>query len=199
MHQKLTLAFACACALVVALLGATTLHAETTPEPDPPQRRRRPTTRRTRRRRPHRRGTGAPAARAPADDRPLPPRDLALAAHDGSVCHPQAPERAGRLAGKSRPGGRRRADAEARAEPAAQAPVALHPPLRRGVERSERTLLRWSADGLVVPARVRAGICFRRKERPTAGRRSSRCGSPNAHTGPAAGSTHGRTRRAAAG
>lgn len=35
MHHKLTLAFACACALVAALLGAATLHAETTPEPDP--------------------------------------------------------------------------------------------------------------------------------------------------------------------
>jgi hypothetical protein len=35
MHHKLTPAFACACALVVALLGAATLHAETTPEPDP--------------------------------------------------------------------------------------------------------------------------------------------------------------------
>jgi hypothetical protein len=35
MHRKLTLAFACACALLVALLGATTLQAETTPEPDP--------------------------------------------------------------------------------------------------------------------------------------------------------------------
>jgi hypothetical protein len=34
MHQKLTLAFACACALVAALAAATTLRAETTP-PDP--------------------------------------------------------------------------------------------------------------------------------------------------------------------
>ena len=33
MHQKLTLAFACACALVVSLAAATTLRAETTPEP----------------------------------------------------------------------------------------------------------------------------------------------------------------------
>jgi hypothetical protein len=33
MHQKLTLAFACACALVVSLGAATTLPAETTPEP----------------------------------------------------------------------------------------------------------------------------------------------------------------------
>ncbi|CAN5177619.1 hypothetical protein BH18ACT12_BH18ACT12_05510 [soil metagenome] len=40
MHHKLTLAFACACALMVALFGvalfgAATLRAETTPEPDP--------------------------------------------------------------------------------------------------------------------------------------------------------------------
>ncbi len=33
MHFKLTLAFACACALVVALTGAATLKAETTPDP----------------------------------------------------------------------------------------------------------------------------------------------------------------------
>jgi hypothetical protein len=33
MHSKLTLAFACACALGVALFGAATLQAETTPEP----------------------------------------------------------------------------------------------------------------------------------------------------------------------
>jgi hypothetical protein len=35
MHSKLTLAFACACAFVAALAGATTLQAETTPEPPP--------------------------------------------------------------------------------------------------------------------------------------------------------------------
>lgn len=35
MHHKLTLAFACACALMAALLGASTLRAETTPEPEP--------------------------------------------------------------------------------------------------------------------------------------------------------------------
>ena len=34
MHQKFTLAFACACALITALAAATTLRAETTP-PDP--------------------------------------------------------------------------------------------------------------------------------------------------------------------
>ena len=34
MHHKLTLALACACALLLALFGATTLRAETTPEPD---------------------------------------------------------------------------------------------------------------------------------------------------------------------
>jgi hypothetical protein len=33
MHLKSTLAFACACALLAALLGAATLRAETTPEP----------------------------------------------------------------------------------------------------------------------------------------------------------------------
>jgi hypothetical protein len=33
MHSKLTLAFACACALVVSLAAATTLRAGTTPEP----------------------------------------------------------------------------------------------------------------------------------------------------------------------
>jgi hypothetical protein len=33
MQSKVTLAFACACALLVALLGAATLRAETTPEP----------------------------------------------------------------------------------------------------------------------------------------------------------------------
>jgi hypothetical protein len=33
MHQKLTLAFACACALGGALAGAATLQAETTPDP----------------------------------------------------------------------------------------------------------------------------------------------------------------------
>lgn len=33
MHSKTTLAAACACALIVALLGAATLQAETTPEP----------------------------------------------------------------------------------------------------------------------------------------------------------------------
>jgi len=33
MHQKLTLAFACACALVVSLGAASTLRAENTPEP----------------------------------------------------------------------------------------------------------------------------------------------------------------------
>ena len=33
MQQKLTLAFACACALVVALGAASTLRAESTPEP----------------------------------------------------------------------------------------------------------------------------------------------------------------------
>ena len=34
MHHKLTLALACACALLLALFGATTLRAETTPEPE---------------------------------------------------------------------------------------------------------------------------------------------------------------------
>lgn len=33
MYPKVTLALACACALIVALLGAATLRAETTPEP----------------------------------------------------------------------------------------------------------------------------------------------------------------------
>ena len=33
MHSKSTLAAACACSLIVALLGAATLRAETTPEP----------------------------------------------------------------------------------------------------------------------------------------------------------------------
>jgi hypothetical protein len=35
MRQKLTLAFACACVLIVALAGAATLRAETTPETEP--------------------------------------------------------------------------------------------------------------------------------------------------------------------
>src|SRR5436853_3055363 len=50
-----------------------------------------------------------------------------------------------------------REGAATRAEPSAQAGVALHPPLRGRLARSERALLRRSADGRAVPADVRTG------------------------------------------
>src|SRR6266567_971490 len=81
---------------------------------------------------------------------------MALATHDGPQAHAQTREPARRRGGEDRgveaSGGE---DAQACPEPTAQAPMALHPPLRRRVERSESAVLRRPADGSQLPAQVR--------------------------------------------
>ena len=79
------------------------------------------------------------------------------------------------------------------AEPASQEPVALHPRLRRLVDRPELSLLRRAADGSSSSRRPTAATCCARRAPPTTGRRSSRCGSRSGRTGLAVFS-HGRTR-----
>ena len=70
----------------------------------------------------------------------------------------------------------------ARGASAAQARLALHPPLRGQLERPERPVLGRPADGPRLHAHLRAAASSCARARPTAGRRSSRCGSPSAPT-----------------
>src|SRR5438874_13401104 len=58
-------------------------------------------------------------------------------------------------------------DETSRVQPTAQAGMALHPPLRGRLARSERSLLRRAADGRAVPAHVRAlALPAQRDRRP---------------------------------
>ncbi len=76
--------------------------------------------------------------------------------------------------------------------------LALHPSLRRRLDRPGRALLRRPADGHLVPANVRTpSYCGARAPRTT-GRRSSRCGSPSVPIAADAATTRGPTRRGTA-
>src|SRR4029077_18989866 len=89
-------------------------------------------------------------------DRQVPPRDVALAAHEGTQAHREPPGASRDRPGEDRPLAPRRAeDARARPESAPQATVALHPSFRRRLERSGPTVLRRPADGSQLPAHLR--------------------------------------------
>src|SRR5438034_11770138 len=95
-------------------------------------------------------------ARHPATDRQIPPRDLAVATHDGARAHPQSQGPACGCPGEDRSvAACCGQDALPSPESAAQAPMVVYPPLRRLVERSESTVLRRPADGPRLPARLR--------------------------------------------
>ena len=142
---------------------------------------------------------GSPA-RADPD---LSHRDVALAAADGPsrgrrrTSASERPRAAYRTWVRDLWRTARRAAERRAAEPPHRAGVALHPPLRAqpgpglGDAHGQR-LLRRPADGHLVPAHLRPGAPRRRAPR-TAGRRSSRCGSPSAPTAAAGASTRGRT------
>src|SRR6266699_2572988 len=124
MRSKLTLAFACACALGVALVGAATIRADSTPEPPPET-------------------TTAEPQWTQHDIQ----REIDRYRHETW--------RWQRTMGRSLT--RQLQDTQARPEPAAQAPVALHPSLRRCLDRSGSAVLRRPADGSRLPARLRRG------------------------------------------
>src|SRR6266516_5947884 len=80
---------------------------------------------------------------------------MAVAAHDGPQADPEARGPARGCRGEDRGLAARCAqDARPSPESAAQTPVALHPPLRRRLERSESAVLRRPADGSQLPASV---------------------------------------------
>src|SRR6266581_7250642 len=86
---------------------------------------------------------------------------MALAAVDGAQAHPQpqgpARERRGEDRGLE---ASRVEDARTRPESAPQASVALHPPLRRFVDRPESAVLRRPANGSRVPAHLRPRVAL---------------------------------------
>ena len=175
MRSKLTLAFACACAL-----GGRAGCRRNSPGGDDA-------------RTAYGDGDRDGAARDrpvadPAEDRQIPPRDLAVAADDGRAGSlATSRTRPRRSTRRSRSGSRSRQDAARCPESAPQAAVALHPPLRGLMDRPESAVLRRPADGSRVPAHATAGGCSHARGRRTTGRRSSRCGLPSERTVPAAG------------